>query len=440
MPELKQELLEQARTAVELALAAGADDAVAGVAWGRGFEHEWREGKLERVRESQSRGLGVSLFVDGRYSTHSTNDLDTGRLRGFLDEAVALTRHLEPDPFRKITPPELYEGRSELDLDLVDPALDRLTREERVAWCREMEEAARQDECVVSVTTSVNDSHSISARVSSNGFEGTKEGTSVWLVGEISARDGDKRPEAYHYAGGKHLDALPAPAELGGELLERVRARIGAAKIPSLRSRLILHPQAGSSFLGRLLGALSGGAIQQKRSFLADKLGQSIGSPLLTWTDEPLLVRGPGSRLYDGEGIASKPRTILKEGVLESFYVDTYYGRKLGWEPTTGSSSNLRWAHGPRGLEEIVSDTSDGILLTSWLGGNANMTTGDFSFGFQGHRVQNGERAESLTEMNVSGNYGELLQRLVEVGNDPLPWARFATPTLLFDDVQFSGL
>ena len=151
-------------------------------------------------------------------------------------------------------------------------------------------------------------------------------------------------------------------------------------------------------------------------------------------------MRGPGSRLYDGEGIASRERTILKEGVIESFYVDTYYGRKLGWEPTTGSSSNLRWAHGARDLGQIVADTSDGVLLTSWLGWNANMTTGDFSFGFQGHRIIDGQRSESLTEMNVSGNYGELLQRLVEVGNDPLPWARFATPSLLFDDVQFSGL
>ncbi len=437
---MRDELLKQAERAVEQALAAGADDAVAGVSWNRGFEHEWRAGQLEKVRESTSHGLGISLYVDGRFSTHSTNDLDPGRLDSFMHEAVALTRHLEPDPHRLITPPELYEGRSDLDLELTDPALESLSRERRVEWCREMEASACADDRVVSMTASVSDGHAISARVSSNGFTGTSEGTSVWLMGEISARDGEKRPEAYHYAGGIHLDAIPTPAELGSELLDRVRARIGAVKVPSLRSRLVLHPQAGSSFIGRLLGALSGGAVQQKRSFLADKLGQSIGSPLLTWTDDPLKPRALGSRHYDGEGIATRSRKIIDKGVLTSFYIDTYYGRKLGWEPTTGSSSNVLWDHGPRDLEALIADTQDGVLLTGWLGGNANMTTGDFSFGFQGHRITAGARAESLTEMNVSGNYAELLQHLVEVGNDPLPWASFATPTLVFDDVQFSGL
>lgn len=440
MPELKQELLDQAQRAVEISLAAGADDAVCGVSWSRGFEHEWRAGQLEKVRESKSRGLAVSLYVDGRYSSHSTNDLDPGRFESFVREAVALTRHLEPDPHRMITPAELYVGRSDVDLQLVDPALADLSREQRVEWCREMEEQASADERVVSVTTQVSDGHAMSARASSNGFRGTSEGTSAWLVGEVSAKDGEKRPEAMHYAGGIHLESLPTPSELGAELLELVRARIGAVKIPSLRSRLVLHPRAGSSFLGRLLGAMSGGAIQQKRSYLADKLGERIGSPLLNWTDDPLKVRGLGSQHYDGEGIASRPRTMIEDGVLKSFYIDTYYGRKLGWEPTTGGSSNVTWSHGARDLEAIVADTQDGILLTNWLGGNANMTSGDFSFGFQGHRISGGARAESLTEMNVSGNYGELLEHLAEVGNDPLSWAQFATPTLVFEDVQFSGL
>ncbi|MCB9916371.1 MAG: TldD/PmbA family protein [Planctomycetes bacterium] len=440
MPELRDELLEQARRAVDLAERAGADDVVAGVGWVHGFEHEWREGKLEKVQETKSRGLGLSLYVDGRYSSHSTNDQDPTRLADFVAQAVALTRHLEPDPHRRITPPELYAGRSEVDLELVDPALLDLSRERRVEWCRELERAAQADDRVISVTAGVNDGHSVSARVSSNGFEGTSESTSLWLIGQVSAEDGEKRPEAYAYAGGAHLAGLPGASELGDDLLGRVRERIGAAKIPSLRTRLVLHSEAAASFLGRVLGALSGGAIQQKRSFLAGKLGERIGSELLTWTDDPLKPRGLGSRHFDGEGIAAKPLPILEQGVLRHYYVDTYYGNKLGWAPTTGGSSNVTWAHGPRDLEAIVADTQDGILLTTWLGGNANMTTGDFSFGFQGRRLSGGARAESLTEMNVSGNYRELLERLVEVGNDPRPWSRFAAPTLVFEDVQFSGL
>jgi PmbA protein len=336
----------------------------------------------------------------------------------------------------------LYEGRSTLDLEQLDPALLELTRPQRLEWCQELEAAALEgdDGTIISMTASVSDGHSQSARASSNGFSGTAEGGALWLVGEISARDGDKRPEAFNYAGGIQLGALPSPASIGLELRKRVGTRMGAAKIPSLRSRLVLHPEAGSSFLGRLIGAMSGGAIQQKRSFLADKLGQRIGSPLLDWTDDPLRVGGLGSHHFDGEGIASRSRKIIEEGVLASFFIDTYYGSKLGWDPTTGGSSNLIWKGGPRDLEAIVADTQDGILLTNWLGGNANMTTGDFSFGFQGQRLKDGARAESLTEMNVSGNYGVILQQLSEVGSDPLPWARFATPSLVFEDVQFSGL
>jgi len=433
-------LLEQARRAVELGQGAGADDVIAGVSWKRGLDFEWRAGRLEKVQESTSRRLGIALYVDGRFSNHSTNDLDPERLRSFVEEAVALTRYLEPDPHRLITPPELYEGRSDVDLEQVDPGLADLGREQRIEWCEAIHERASAADFVITAETAVSDGHARAARVSSNGFEGTDESTAIWLGGQVTAADGEKRPEAYRYVGGIHLADLPAAEKVGEELLERVRARLGAGKVPSCKTKLILDPEAGPSFLRRVFGALSAGAIQQKRSYLAESLNEPIASPLFTATDEPLLKRGLSSRHYDGEGIASHPRTIIEEGVLKSFYVDTYYGRKLGWEPNSGSSSNILFQHGSRGLSEILADVDDGIYITNWLGGNANLTTGDFSFGFQGHRVENGQFTASITEMNVTGNYADVLGRLVEVGNDPVPWTSFKTPTTVFEGVQFSGL
>ncbi|MBN92800.1 MAG: peptidase U62, partial [Deltaproteobacteria bacterium] len=147
----------------------------------------------------------------------------------------------------------------------------------------------------------------------------------------------------------------------------------------------------------------------------------------------------PGSRHYDGEGISAKPLTILSEGVLQSYFVDTYYGRKLGWQPTTGSASNLVLDLGEQDLAGILKSVGQGIYVTSWLGGNANATTGDFSFGVRGHLIEDGEPGKPISEMNVTGNYMELLDRLVEVGNDPVPWSGFRTPTLVFDGIQFSG-
>jgi PmbA protein len=188
-----------------------------------------------------------------------------------------------------------------------------------------------------------------------------------------------------------------------------------------------------------LLGPLAASALQQKRSFMEGKLGRSIGSGLLDVADDPLVVRGLGSRLYDAEGISARPFAIFEKGVLRSYLVDTYYGRKLGMAPTTARPSNLKWALGSKGRAELLRDMGEGILVTGFLGGNSNGTTGDFSLGVRGYRVRSGQVAEPVGEMNVSGNQLELWNRLAAVGDDPYPYSAMRTPTLVFDGVQFAG-
>jgi PmbA protein len=433
-------LLEQAVGAVDAALAAGADDAVAAVSKRRGLHFKWRDGSLEDVKEDAARGLAVSLYVDGRYSTHTTNDLDPERLRAFIGEAVALTRHLQPDPYREIPDPKLYEGRSEQDLDLLDPAVIEMSRDARIGDCRTMEEAARADESVISATTHVQDAHALSARASSNGFRGTEASTSAAFVATVTAREGEtKRPEDHWFVAGTHLEGLPDREAVGREALRRVLARRGARKVSSRKTTLVLHPEAGAMLLGRMFPALTAGAIQQKRSFLAECRGKAVASPALTIRDDPLVVRGLGSRHYDGEGLAASTRTVIEKGVLETFFVDTYYGKKLGWTPTSGSPSNLVFDLGEKDLQGIVAHVTDGLLVTSFIGGNANLTSGDYSYGVRGHLVEDGEITRPISEMNVTGNYLDLLQRLVLVGNDPAPYFTCQTPTLVFDGVQFSG-
>jgi PmbA protein len=189
-----------------------------------------------------------------------------------------------------------------------------------------------------------------------------------------------------------------------------------------------------------LFGPLSASSLQQKRSFLEGKLGEAIGSPLLDVRDDPLVKRGLGSRLFDGEGIAASPFPIFEQGRLRSYYVDTYYGRKLGMRPTTGRMSNHAWALGKRSLGELLGDMKDGLLVTGFLGGNSNGTTGDFSLGVKGFRIRDGAIAEPVGEMNVSGNQLELWKRLAAVGNDPYPYSAARTPTLVFEGVQIAGL
>jgi len=150
--------------------------------------------------------------------------------------------------------------------------------------------------------------------------------------------------------------------------------------------------------------------------------------------------RGLGSRLYDAEGLAARRFPVFEKGVLRNYYVDTYYGRKLGLPPTTRGASNLAWQPGESSREALVAGVREGILVTGFLGGNSNGTTGEFSHGLQGFRIRAGALAEPLSEMNVSGDHRSLWKGLVAVGNDPYPWSPMRTPTLVFEDVQVAGV
>ncbi len=202
---------------------------------------------------------------------------------------------------------------------------------------------------------------------------------------------------------------------------------------------MIVDPRSAGNLVSRLLGPANAQSIQQGRSFWADSIGKKLFSEVLSLTDDPLRQGGHSSRPYDGEGLASRRLPIIENGVVKNVYVDTYYGRKLGMDPTTGGRTNLAWANGNRELAAILADVDDAIYVTSWLGGNADGTTGDFSFGLRGHRVTKGELGPPIGEMNVTGNLIDLFATLVEVGNDPYPFSSTYSPTLVFDGVQFSG-
>ncbi|MEM1414315.1 MAG: TldD/PmbA family protein [Myxococcota bacterium] len=433
-------LRERAAQAVELATRAGAQDAWGTASKERSVEVEYRDDILEKVQESTTRGLAIRLWVDGRYSTHRTTDLRPASLARFIPEAVALTRALEEDPFREITPPELYADRPSDALDLVSAAVGRIEPQQRTDWCREMVEAARAHERIISATVGVSTSERMFAAASSNGFTGSRASTSVWCGGEVTLRgEGERRPEGYYWAGSTHLDAVPARAEIGRLALREAQRRLGSTKGPTARTTMVVEPRAAGHLLRRLLGPATARAFSQERSFFLGRVGQQVASETLSLVDDPLLRRGFASRHFDGEGIRSRRLPILEGGVLRNIYVDTYYGRKIGLQPTTGSRSNLEVPGGEKGLDALISDAGRGVLVTSWLGGNADATTGDFSFGLRGHLIEGGRAGAPVGEMNVTGNLLELFGQLGAIGNDPWPYSSVRAPTLVFENVQFSG-
>ena len=438
-----QDMLAAAHAAVKSALGKGAQEASARTYRVREVEVKWRDGKLEQIHEATTRGLGLSLYVDGRYSNVSTSDLRPEALETFIGDSVVLTRALAKDPFRTLPDPKLYAGQAKTDLLLEDPKYSSVTPEHRRAVVKEIEAAARSvkgAEAILSVTTDFSDTLSESWRVASNGFEGSRRDTSFFVSAEVSVKDPDgRKPEDYAFGGARFVAEVPKAAVVGREAAERALSRLGAKKGESAVLTMAVENRAAGRMPGFLLGPLSGGALQQKRSFLEGKLGEQIASPVLTLVDDPLVPKGLGSRLYDGEGIAAKRMPVIEAGVLKAYYIDTYYGKKLQMAPTTAGPSNVVWTLGDKDQAALLAAMKEGILVTGFIGGNSNGLTGDFSLGVQGFRVRGGRIAEPVGEMNISGNHLELWKKLAAVGNDPYPYSSMKTPTLVFEGVQFAG-
>lgn len=438
---MAEALLDQAAQAVELARAAGANHAWADASRSRTVEFTGRDGELEKVQENTSRSISIELYVDGRYSTHSTTSLREGRLESFIAEAVELTRALEPDEHRELPDPALFEGRAEVDLEIVDGSVGSISREQRRGWLEELDTGARDDKRVISATGYVSDQHSDGAGASSNGFAGNWASTAIWAGASTTVQDeGDRRPSGGYWVGTRHVKGQPGMRSIGTEALRRAVRQLGTDKGPTQQTTMIVDPQQGGRLIRSLLGPASARAIHQGRSFWAGKVGEKLFSELLTITDDPLLRRGLGSRLFDREGITARPLPLVEAGVVSNLYVDTYYGRKTGMAPTTGSTSNVVVAPGSdKGLTELITEAGEGVYVTDWLGGNSDPTTGDFSLGVQGHAVTGGELGAFISEMNITGNLANLFGSLVAVGNDPWPHRSTLTPTLVFEGVQFSG-
>jgi PmbA protein len=435
-----------AREAVAGAMARGATGARAAAAASRSVSITYRQGRPERVAESAQRRLTVWLFVDGRYATCETNHLDEDALARFLDASVALARAVEPDAHRALPDPALYAALDPARapaLELVDPALAALANEERHRYAAALEAAVRDRAApgeLETVEARYADSEELTVLVDSGGFRGVHHETQLWGAADVSIRDADdRRPSGWGVASARSRALLAPPEAVAEEALAVARARVGSAPIATARLPLVVDSRAAGRLLRALLAALDGRAVQQRASFLEGRRGQAVGSARLDVVDDPFVPRGLGSRLFDGEGLPARRRHLFERGTLRTFFLDTYYARKLAETPTSGGSSNVVVTPGGRSLAELVRGVDRGLLVRGFLGGSSNSTTGDFSFGVHGTLIEGGALGRAVAEVNVAGNHGDLWPRLVEVGDDPYPHATVRSPSLVFDEVQVSG-
>jgi PmbA protein len=438
-----QEMLDVCTNALALAKKAGAGEAKARLTRMRTIEIEYRQRKPEKIKESTTQDLSVEVYVDGRYSAQRSSDLRPKALADFVANAVATTRLIAEDPYRSLPDPRRYEGRSDADLRILDSSFGAVTPDERHRLVRAVEDAALAagGDKVISVTAGANDLLYEMAAATSNGFSGEVRATEFSLGGQMTLQDaGDRRPNGYHYVTTRFHSQLPDPRAVGEEVARRTASLLGAKKIATETLPIVVENRVVPRLLYSLIDPLSAGSIQQKRSFLADKKGQPIASTAFTLIDDASLPGGLQSAPFDGDGFPSRRRVIVDKGVLKEFFVDWYYGRKLGWEPTTGGPTNVIIPPGPRAVAEILKDLGRGIVITEFIGGNSNSTTGDASIGIGGYLFENGARTQAVAEMNVADNQLKFWHKLVEVANDPWPYSAFQTPSLVFKDVVVSGV
>ncbi len=438
----KNDQLDLARWATQQAIKAGADEARVSVQNQRYISISYRERKIENLEEATTNGLSVTFYINGKYSSHRTSDLRKDALTKFISESVAMTGFLTEDPFRRLPEPKLYEGRKSVDLELMDDGYHSVAADKRHQIAKTVEASALDTggDRLLSVTAGYYDSHGRTATVASNGFEGTTEETAFWAGAEATAKDaGDKRPADYWWQGGPSRSFLSDPVAIGRQAAERALGRVGSDKLKSETLPVIVENRTTGRLLGWLGQAFSGRALQQKQSFLEGKQGSQIAASILTVTDDPFVKQGQNSRLFDGEGIAARRLPLIENGNLMNYYIDTYYARKLGVEPTTGGRSNAVFVLGDKSQDEWIAELGRGILITGFMGGNSNSATGDFSAGIQGFYFENGSIAKPISELNIAGNHLEFWKQLVGLGNDPYPYSSLRSPCLVFDGVSVAG-
>ena len=440
---MKQELYDLAEKAIKIAKSSGANDCRVSIGGERFVEIGYRDRKPENIKEASTKALRIEIFVDRRYSSQSTSDLRPESLKTFIENAVASTKLLAEDPFRSLPDSKYYQGRATVDLMQYDPEYEKMTPESRHSFVKAIEEGclSKGGDKIISATAGCYDSHSELLLMTSNGFDGYQEASLFYGAAEMTAKDeGDRRPAEYCSAVTMSLKALPKAEDIGAEAAARTLSLLGAKKIKTETLPIIIENRVVTRFGDGLMQAMFGRSIQQKQSFLADKKGQKVASQVMTLIDDPLIPGAQGSGTFDGEGMTAKKRIMIDAGVLKEFYIDWYYGRKLGWEPTTGSPTNLILPPGKRSVKEIIKDLGRSILITGFIGGNSNSTTGDTSIGIIGQLFEKGERVHPVSEMNIADNHLKIWQRLAEAANDPYPYSRNRVPSLVFTDVVVSGI
>ncbi len=431
------------------ALARGATEADGFLVEEQSFSASVRLGQVDTVTHSREQRLSLRVFAGRSSAAASTSDLSRASLERVVDEATALARVTAEDPCAGLPDPATLAAEIP-DLELWDDAPD-LAPEDKIALARRAEVAALEADPRITNSEGAEawDRRGHYVYATSHGFARGYATSSFGLsVSPVAAADGEMQRDSW-YSAARRRAALEAPESIGRTAAARTVRRLGGRKVKTAEVPVIFDPDTAASLVRAIAGAASGPSLYRRASFLLDRLGTRIGSPLVTIVDDGRIPRALGSRPFDGEGLATGRTVLVDGGVLASYLLDSYSARKLGMASThhaarDGSgvgvtTTNLVLQTGAASPEDLIRSVGRGLYVTELIGFGVNGVTGDYSRGAAGLWIEGGALAYPVQEVTVAGNLLEMLAAVEGVGNDLVLRDRTAAPTLLVGRMVVAG-
>lgn len=436
--------IELAREAVLLAGTAGAQSAEASVSIARRFHVEALDRAVTKLEGSTGKSLFVRVFQDGRRATLSTSDFSAEGLRDAVARTVAHAALVAADGYAGL--PDEVAGDDD-GLDLLDPAIDQRAGGGKVDDALALERLIREADARVSNSSGSHytDAVGVTAIANSNGFAAgyswTRAGTTTGPV----ALDGGVKRIAHYGTAARHLRDLESLETVASNAVRRAVDLFGAKKPPTMRVPVIFERDVAASILEDLFAAISAANVATGNSWLTGRLGDRIGSDLVTVIDDGRLPAGLGSAPFDGEGVATRRTPVFERGVLQTFLYDSYYARKLG-AATTGNSTgggigptNFYLEPGKESLDAVIAATPLGVLVVDTIGFATEHASGTYSRGARGFFIEGGELAYPIDEFTVAGQYAEMLGGIDAIANDLRFDAPVVSPSFRVAEMTVSG-
>lgn len=442
---------ERLSSVIEAARAKGADAAEAVFAESRSLSVSIRKGELETVESDETADLGLRVFVGRKQAVVSVSEFSAQTLDRLVERAVAMAALAPNDPYASLADPDrLYQsGASEESLQIHDDS--HLSAEDSQNRALAIEAAGLEvDERLQGDAASAGYARNCWHILTSGGFKATHHTSLFFQSGRFIATDADGNMERDGEGRStRYLSDLPSIEEIGRTAAERAVKALGARKVETQKAPVLFDRRIAKSLIGQLLGAISGTAIARGSSFLKDKLGQQLFAPSIQIVDDPLRVRGLGSCFFDDEGVATKRMSLIEDGVLTTWLLNTAAARQLGMT-TTGHASrglasppgvgahNIVMSAGPKSCEDLLKDAGKGVIVTSMFGPSVNSDTGDWSAGASGFWFENGEVQFPVNEITVAGNLIDMYGRLIPASDLEIR-GTMDTPSLLIDSLSVGG-